>query len=421
MTSDTAKQDALLDELLKGYTNPKDILGEHGLLKQLTRRLVERALEAEMTAHLGYAPHAPEGRGSGNSRNGKSAKTIQTETGPLAIEVPRDRNGDFEPQLVSKRQRRLEGFDEKVLALYARGLSTRGIQGHLEELYGVEVSPTLISNVTESVLADVKAWQSRPLASVYPILYFDALIVKSREAGPVKNKAVYLALGVNLQGEKERLGLWIADTEGAKFWLSVFTELKNRGVQDGFIACVDGLKGLPEAIETVFPNIQVQRCIVHKVRHSLQYVTWKERKAVAKDLRAIYGAATLTEAEAALARFADTWDAKYPAISQSWRADWTRLTVFFDCPPEIRKVLYTTNAIESLNFSLRKLLKTRGAFPIANGVSGSAEAALPNDEAILKVLYLGLQRIEKKWTLPIQDWKRALNHFVILFGNRVTL
>jgi transposase-like protein len=339
MTRDTAKQDALLDELLKGYTNPKDILGEHGLLKQLTRRLVERALEAEMTAHLGYAPHAPEGRGSGHSRNGKSAKTIQTETGPLAIEVPRDRNGDFEPQLVSKRQRRLEGFDEKVLALYARGLSTRGIQGHLEELYGVEVSPTLISNVTESVLADVKAWQSRPLASVYPILYFDALIVKSREAGPVKNKAVYLALGVNLQGEKELLGLWIADTEGAKFWLSVFTELKNRGVQDGFIACVDGLKGLPEAIETVFPNIQVQLCIVHKVRHSLQYVTWKERKAVAKDLRAIDGAATLTEAEAALARFADTWDAKYPAISQSWRADWTRLTVFFDDPPEIRKVL----------------------------------------------------------------------------------
>jgi putative transposase len=421
MTRDTAKQDALLDELLKGYTNPKDLLGEHGLLKQLTRRLVERALEAEMTAHLGYAPYAPEGRGSGNSRNGKSAKTIQTETGPLAIEVPRDRNGAFEPQLVAKRQRRLEGFDDKVLALYARGLSTRDIQGHLEERYGVEVSPTLISNVTEAVLEDVKAWQSRPLASVYPILYFDALIVKSREAGPVKNKAVYLALGVNLQGEKELLGLWIADTEGAKFWLAVFTELKNRGVQDGFIACVDGLKGLPEAIETVFPNIQVQRCIVHKVRHSLQYVTWKERKAVAKDLRAIDGAATLTEAEAALARFADTWDAKYPAISQSWRADWTRLTVFFDDPPEIRKVLYTTNAIESLNFSLRKLLKTRGAFPIVNGVFGSAEAALPNDEAILKALYLALQRIEKKWTLPIQDWKRALNHFVILFGDRVTL
>lgn len=407
MTSDTAKQDALLDELLKGYSDPKDILGEHGLLKQLTQRLVERALEAEMTAHVGYAPHAPEGRGSGNSRNGKHTKTIQTEPGAFEIEVPRDRNGAFEPQLVPKRQRRLEGFDDKVLALYARGLSTRDIQGHLDELYGVEVSPTLISNVTESVLEEVKAWQSRPLASVYPILYFDALIVKSREAGPVKNKAVYLALGVNLQGEKELLGLWIADTEGAKFWLAVFTELKNRGVQDCFIACVDGLKGLPEAVEAVFPKTQVQLCIVHKVRNSLQYVTWKERKAVAKDLRAIYGAATLIEAESALARFGETWDAKYPAISQSWRADWTRLTVFFDYPPEIRKVLYTTNAIESLNFSLRKLLKTRGAFP--------------NDEAILKVLYLGLQRIEKKWTMPIQDWKRALNHFVILLGDRVTL
>lgn len=407
MTRDTDKQDALLDELLKDYRDPKEILGEHGLLKQLTRRLVERALEAEMTAHLGYTPHAPEGRGSGNSRNGKQTKTILNESGPLEIEVPRDRNGGFEPQLVPKRQRRLEGFDEKVLALYARGLSTRDIQGHLEELYGVEVSPTLISNVTEAVWEEVQAWQSRPLESVYPILYFDALFVKSRESGPVKNRAVYLALAVNLQGEKELLGLWLAESEGAKFWLSVFTELKNRGVQDCFIACVDGLKGLPEAVEAVFPQTQVQLCIVHKVRNSLQYVTWKERKAVARDLRAIYGAATLAEAEHALARFSATWDPKYPAISQSWRADWVRLTVFFDYPPEIRKVLYTTNAIESLNYSLRKLLKTRGAFP--------------NDQAIVKVLYLGLQRIEKKWTMPIQDWKRALNQFVILFGDRVTL
>jgi transposase-like protein len=325
----------------------------------------------------------------------------------LEIEVPRDRNGGFEPQLVPKRQRRLEGFDEKVLALYARGLSTRDIQGHLEELYGVEVSPTLISNVTEAVWEEVQAWQSRPLESVYPILYFDALFVKSRESGPVKNRAVYLALAVNLQGEKELLGLWLAESEGSKFWLSVFTELKNRGVQDCFIACVDGLKGLPEVVEAVFPQTQVQLCIVHKVRNSLQYVTWKERKAVARDLRAIYGAATLAKAEQALARFSATWDPKYPAISQSWRADWMRLTVFFDYPPEIRKVLYTTNAIESLNYSLRKLLKTRGAFP--------------NDQAIVKVLYLGLQRIEKKWTMPIQDWKRALNQFVILFGDRVTL
>jgi len=407
MTGDNMRQDALLDELLKNYRDPQEILGEHGLIKQLTRRLVERALEAEMTAHLGYPANAPEGRGSGNSRNGKHAKTVQTATGQFEIEVPRDRNGAFEPQLVPKRQRRLEGFDEQVLALYARGLSTRDIQGHLEELYGMEVSPTLISNVTEAVLADVKAWQSRPLEPVYPILYFDALFVKSRQEGPVKNKAAYLALGVNLQGEKELLGLWLAETEGAKFWLSVFTELKNRGVQDCFIACVDGLKGLPEAVEAVFPQTQVQLCIVHKVRNSLQYVTWKERKAVARDLRAIYAAATLSEAEHALAGFAETWDLKYPAITQSWQADWTRLTVFFDYPPEIRKVLYTTNAIESLNYSLRKLLKTRGAFP--------------NDEAILKVMYLGLQRIEKKWTMPIHDWKRALNHFVILFGDRVTL
>ena len=407
MTSDTARQDALLDELLKGCTHPKDILGEHGLLKQLTKRLVERALAAEMTAHLGYVPHAVEGRGSGNSRNGKQAKTLQTESGPLEIEVPLDRTGAFEPQLVPKRQRRLEGFDEKVLALYARGLSTRDIQGHLEELYGVEVSPTLISNVTEAVLEEVRAWQSRPLEAVYPILYFDALFVKSREAGPVRNRAVYVALGVNLQGEKALLGLWVGESEGAKFWLAVFTELKNRGLQDCFIACVDGLCGLPEAVEAVFPKTQVQLCIVHKVRNSLKYVTWKERRAVARDLRAVYGAATLPEAEQALTRFAETWDPKYPAISQSWRADWTRLTVFFDYPPEIRRVIYTTNAIESLNYSLRKLLKTRGAFP--------------NDEAILKVLYLGLQRIAKKWTMPIHDWKRALNQFVILFGDRVTL
>jgi transposase-like protein len=407
MASETARQDALLDELLKDYRGPKEILGEHGLLKQLTRRLVERALEAEMTAHLGYEAHAAEGRGSGNSRNGKQAKTIQTESGALEIEAPRDRGGAFEPQLVPKRQRRLSGFDEKVLALYARGLSTREIQGHLEELYGVEVSPTLISNVTDAVLEEVRAWQGRSLEAIYPILYFDALFVKSREAGPVKNRAVYLALGVNSQGEKDLLGLWMTETEGAKFWLSVFTELKNRGVQDCFIACVDGLTGLPEAVEAVFPKTQVQLCIVHKVRNSLKYVPWKERRAVARDLRAIYGAATLREAEQALERFGETWDPKYPAISQSWRADWTRLTVFLDYPPEIRRVIYTTNAIESLNYSLRKLLKTRGAFP--------------NDEAIMKVLYLGLQRVTKKWTMPIPDWKQALNQFVILFGDRVSL
>lgn len=406
MTSKKSKQDALIDELLQDCDNPRDILGKNGLLKQLTKRLVERTLEAELTDHLGYEPNAPQGHGSGNNRNGKSQKTVQSDSGPLQIEVPRDRNGSFDPQLVKKRQRRLKGFDEKVIALYARGMSTRDIQAQLQELYGVEVSPTLISNVTAAVMDEVCAWQSRPLSAVYPILYFDAIFVKSRQEGPVKNKAVYLALGVNLSGEKELLGLWMAETEGSRFWLTVFNELKNRGVQDCFIACVDGLKGLPEAIESVFPRTQVQLCIVHKLRNSFKYVPWKERKAVAADLRAIYAAATLKEAEQALARFSERWDSKYPAISPSWRKDWQRLTVFFDYSPEIRKVIYTTNAIESLNYSLRRMLKSRGAFP--------------NDDAIFKVLYLAINRVAKKWTMPIRDWKAALNQFVIFFGDRVT-
>jgi len=399
------KTDALLDELLAGCSSPQEVLGEHGLLKQLTKRVVERALEAELSEHLGYERHAPEGRGVGNSRNGKSKKTVQSEAGQFEIEVPRDRDGSFEPQLVKKRQRRLEGFDDKVLALYARGLSTREIQAQLEELYGVELSPALISKVTDAVHDEVRAWQSRPLSALYPIVYFDALYVKSREEGPVKTKAVYLALGVNLEGEKELLGLWMNETEGAKFWLSVFNDLKVRGVEDCFIACVDGLKGLPEAIEAVFPRTQVQLCIVHKVRGSLKYVPWKERKAVAADLRAVYGAANLCEAEHALERFSERWDDKYPAISPSWRADWQRLTVFFDYPPEIRKVIYTTNAIESLNYSLRKVLKNRGAFP--------------NDASITKLLFMALRNVAKRWTRPIRDWKAALNQFVILFEGRV--
>jgi putative transposase len=407
MASVNKKQDALLDELLKDYTDPRDILGEHGLLRQLTKRVVERALEAELTAHLGYAPHARNGSGAGNCRNGKGKKTVRSETAQFDIDVPRDRDGSFEPQLVKKRQRRLDGFDDKVLALYARGLSTREIQAHLEELYGVEVSPTLISNVTDAVLDEVRAWQSRPLASVYPILYFDALFVKSRQEGPVQTKAVYVALGITMEGEKELLGLWLSESEGAKFWLSVFTELKTRGVEDCFIACVDGLKGLPEAIETVFPQTQVQLCIVHKVRNSLKYVPWKERKTVAADLRAIYAAATLLEAEQALERFAERWDTQYPTISSSWLTDWDRLTVFFDYPPAIRRVIYTTNAIESLNYSLRKRLKTRGTFP--------------NDASIVKVLYLALQHVAQRWTRPIRDWKAALNQFVILFGERVPM
>lgn len=405
MARGKSKQDTLIDELLKDCHDPKDILGQNGLLKQLTKRLIERSLQAELTDHLGYEPYAPEGRGADNCRNGKASKTLQSDSGAIPIEIPRDRDSSFEPQLVKKRQRRLEGFDDKVLSLYARGLSTRDIQGQLEELYGVEVSPTLISNVTDAVMEEVRAWQSRPLSAVYPILYFDALFVKTRQEGPVMTKAVYLALGINLEGEKELLGLWVAQTEGSKFWLSVFNELKNRGLQDCFIACVDGLKGLPEAIEAVFPGTQVQLCIVHKLRNSLKYVPWKERKAVARDLRAMYAAASLAEAEQALKRFSECWDAKYPAIGPSWRADWQRLTVFFSYSPEIRKVIYTTNAVESLNYSLRKLLKMRGAFP--------------NDDSIVKILFLAINRVAKKWTMPIRDWKSALNQFVILFGDRV--
>ena len=403
--ADRVKFDALLDELLKDCQSPEEILGQHGLLKQLTKRLVERALEGELTAQLGYAPYEPSETARQNRRNGHGRKTLQTETGPLPIEVPRDRTGEFQPQLVKKGQRRPSGLDEVVLSLYARGLSTREIQGHLEELYGTEVSPTLISHVTDSVREEVKAWQNRPLEALYPILYLDALIVKSREDGSVRNRAVYVALGVTLSGHKEVLGLWIAPSEGAKFWLSVLTELKNRGLQDCFIACVDGLTGFPEAIETVFPQTQVQLCLVHKVRNSLAYVSHKDRRAVARDLKAIYTAPTLAGAEQALEAFAEAWDERYPAISSSWLAHWERLIPLFEYPPEIRRVIYTTNAIESLNRSLRRVLKTRGAFP--------------NDEAIRKVLYLALNNLSKKWTMPLANWNVALNQFAILFAERM--
>lgn len=397
--------DELIDELLKGYKKPEDLLGDEGILKDLTKRLVERALEAELDTHLGYTKHDPAGKGTGNSRNGKGRKKLKRGSGELEIETPRDRNSSFEPQLVKKGQRRFDGFDDKIISLYARGMTVREIQGHLKDMYGVEVSPTLISNVTSAVWDDVVAWQSRPIEAIYPIVYLDALVVKSREDGHVRKKSVYLALGINLEGEKELLGLWISNTEGAKFWLSILTELKNRGVEDIFIACVDGLKGFPEAIEAEYPRTEVQLCIVHMVRHSLRYVPWKERKAVAADLKAIYAATTVEEAKAALEGFAERWDEKYPSISKSWRNNWERIIPFFAYPKEIRKVIYTTNAIESLNHSLRKVTKNRGAFP--------------NDEAILKLLYLALQNIARKWTMPIRDWKKALNRFMILYPDRM--
>lgn len=398
--------DKLLDDLVKGK-KPEEILGKEGVLKQLTKRVVERALDTEMTEHLGYERHAAEGKNTGNSRNGTTDKTIQGDFGQVEIEVPRDRAGTFEPKLVRKRQRRLEGFDDKVIALYARGMTTREIQGHLKELYGVEVSPALISSVTDSVLDEVKAWQSRPLDPVYPIVYLDAIHLKLRSDGHVQTQAVYLALGVTLEGHKDLLGLWVGENEGSKFWLGVLTELRNRGVQDILIACVDGLKGFPEAIESEFPKTQVQLCIVHMVRNSLRYVSWKERKAVARDLRAIYAAPTAEAATEALDDFAAKWDARFPSISRSWRQRWENVIPFFGYPPEIRKVIYTTNAIESIQSQLRKVTRKRGAFP--------------TPESVRKVLYLAIQRASQNWNRPIRDWVAALNHFAIMFEGRISI
>lgn len=395
----------LIDQLLSGYQTPEDLFGEHGLLKQLTKVVVERALQAEMDIHLGHAKNGRVTNATSNTRNGKSGKILKGEFGELPIEIPRDRHGSFEPQLIPKHQTRWQGFDDKILSLYARGMTVREIQGHLEEMYNTEVSPALISSVTDAVVEEVTAWQSRPLEALYPIVYMDCIHAKIRDSGVVRAKAVYLALGVNLNGEKELLGIWIAQTEGAKFWLHVVTELKNRGVQDIFIACVDGLKGFPEAIETVYPKAVVQLCIVHMVRYSLNYVSWKSRKKVAADLRTIYTAATVEEASLRLDEFAIKWGSDYPAIVKSWRNNWARIIPFFSYPPEIRKVIYTTNAIESVNMSLRKITKNRGSFP--------------SDEALLKLFYLAMKNISKKWTMPIQDWKAALNRFIIQFEDRI--
>ena len=400
-----ATQDELLDDLMKNYKKPEDLIGENGLLKQLTKALVERAMKAEMTEHLGFEKHDPAGKKSGNSRNGNSKKTIKGEFGNMEIAVPRDRNATFDPVIVPKGETRFTGFDDKIISMYARGMTTRDIQGHLQELYGVEVSPTLVSQVTDAILEEITLWQNRPLEEVYPIIYLDAVRVKVRYNSTVINKAVYISIGVTWDGKKEVLGMWIAETEGAKFWLQVVTELKNRGVRDIFIACVDGLKGFPEAIEAVFPKTQVQLCIVHMVRHSLRYVSWKQRKEVAKDLKSVHQAPTIDQAETNLTAFAKKWDTSHPTISKSWRNNWERIIPLFSYPPQIRKATYTTNAIESLNMSLRKVTKNRGSFP--------------NDEAMMKLLYLAMKNLSKKWTLPLRDWKSAMNQFTILFEGRM--
>jgi putative transposase len=399
--------DEFIAELAKGCKTANDVVGSQGVMKELTKRLLEKLLDTELTTHLGYEKNRPQEKKAGNARNGHSSKTILTGEDEIKLQVPRDRKGRFEPVAVPKHQRRFDGFDQKITSMYARGMSLSEIQGHLKEIYGVEVSPTLISNVTDAVIEDVREWQNRPLDPIYPVMFFDAIMVKSRENGKTENKAVYLALGINMEGRKELLGMWIADTEGAKFWLNVITEIKNRGVEDILIACIDGLKGFPEAIHAVFPRTEIQLCVVHMIRNSLKYVSYKDYKELLADLKGVYKAQTEDEALQNLDKFAVKWDPKYPTISQLWRKNWELVRPFFAYSEEIRKVIYTTNAIESINNSVRKIIRNRGAFP--------------NNEAIFKSMYLALMNASKKWTMPIRNWRLALSRFAIRFEGRVPL
>lgn len=401
-TMEPEKLQALARELAKGIKTEAD-LGE--LSKQLVKLTVETALNAELEDHLGYSKHDREGRNSGNSRNGYSSKTLKGQHGEVVINTPRDRNGEFEPQLVKKGQGRLTQFDDQILCLYAQGLTTREIVQAFKQMYDAEVSPTLISAVTESVIEQVRLWQQRPLDAIYPIVYLDCIVVKVRQDKRVINKSIYVALGINLAGQKECLGLWISENEGAKFWLSVLTEMQNRGVQDILIACVDGLSGFPDAINTVYPQTKIQLCIVHLVRNALKYVSWKERKAVAHDLKQIYQSVTVDEAERALQSFCERWDDKFPSIGKSWHRCWENIITLFDYPMDIRKAIYTTNAIESLNSVIRKATQKRKIFP--------------HDNSAMKVIYLAINQASEKWTMPIHHWKDAMNRFMIEFEDRL--
>lgn len=403
-TAELSVPKELLDQLVKGPMTQGDL---ETMFRSLKKAVIERAMNAEMTGHLGYAPGEEKPEDQSNHRNGTSGKTVITDDGPVRIEVPRDREGSYEPQLIGKHERRFTGFDQKIVSMYARGMTVREIQGYLLEMYGTEVSPDFISTVTDEVMAEVVAWQNRPLEPMYPVIFFDALRVKIRDDAVVRNKAVYLALGVLPDGSRDVLGLWIEQTEGAKFWLKVFNELKTRGCNDILIAVVDGLKGLAEAIETAFPATTVQTCIVHLIRNSLDYATWKDRKAVAKELRPIYKAATETAARAALDEFAEgPWGTKYPTIADSWRRAWEHVIPFFAFPPEVRRVIYTTNVIESLHMQLRKIIKNRGHFP--------------SDEAATKLLWLALRNVLRKAVRSTREWKSAMNQFAILYGDRFT-
>jgi putative transposase len=396
--------DEVIDELLAGARTEEEIVGHGGVLAQLTKRLVERAMSAELTEHLGYEPHQEPPGGAGNTRNGSTGKTLATEHGPVRIETPRDRKGSFEPQIVRKGQRRFEGFDDKILALYSRGLSTRDIEAHLAEIYGVKVGRDLISRVTDAVMDDVREWQQRPLDDVYPVVFLDALVLKIREGGTVQRRACYLALGVTVEGERDVLGMWFQETEGAKFWMQVLAELKQRGVSDILLCCVDGLKGFPDAIESIYPQTVVQTCVVHLIRHSLKYVPRREREQVARDLKPIYTAVDADAAQAALEAFDEKWGTRFPVITQAWLTAWEYVTPFLAFPPEVRRVVYTTNAIEALNRQLRKAIKTKGHFP--------------NEEAARKLIYLAITNAVPAWTRT-RNWTTALLAFKIHFGDRL--
>lgn len=394
----------ILDQLIGNAKSEEDLFGKDGLLKDLSKQLVERMLETEMTHHLGYEKHAAEGRNTGNSRNGKSSKTIKTGSGTIEIEVPRDRNSQFQPVLVEKRQTRLKDLDAQVLSLYGRGMTVRDIQDHIAELYGTEISPDLISNITDAVIGEVTEWRNRPLDKTYPIVFIDGFVVKARLDSVVCNRSVYVIYGINMEGKKEVLGLYLGETEGAKFWLYVLTELKNRGMEDIYILCADGLKGLSESVEATFPNAIFQTCIVHMTRHSLNYVPHHDKKAVASGLKKIYQSTTVELAAEALDDFELSWGDKYPAIIRSWRNNWEKVIPFLQFPKEIRKVIYTTNIVESLNNTLRKAVRNRGHFCTEDG--------------IMKVLYLSIRNVSRKWNMPIHSWKQALNHFAIMFSER---
>jgi putative transposase len=396
--------DEVIDQLLAGAGSEEEIAGPGGLLAQLTRRLVERAMEVELTDHLGYEPHAEPPGGTGNTRNGTSPKTLITEHGQVPIDAPRDRDGTFAPKIVRKRQRRFEGFDDKILALYSRGMSTRDIEAHLAEIYGVRVGRELISKVTDGVMDDVRAWAARPLEDVYPVIFLDALVLKIREGGSVQRRACYLALGITVDGDRDVLGLWFQETEGAKFWMQVLSELKHRGVTDILICCVDGLKGFPEAIEAIFPKTTVQTCVVHLLRHSLKYVPRREQAEVVRDLKPIYTAVDADAAQLELERFDEKWGQRFPVITQAWLNAWEYVTPFLAFPPEVRRVIYTTNAIEALNRQLRKAIKTKGHFP--------------NEDAARKLIYLALTNAVPAWTRT-RNWTVALLAFKIHFGDRV--